>query len=378
MKIRKFITFFLASIITLLSIYPANVSAIGNFDTAEEITLSKTTVGTLLTKEDTSYYKFTTTNNDSFYNIELRNSEATDTIALYLCSDSDLTTEVYDVYANVASIGQDTRKLNRNHTYYIAVKNAYSFLGTATGKFKLTVTEIKDDVADDFKNSKFIPLNKKVPYNLDAKNDMDYFKFKTSSSDSFYNIELSNSEATDSIGMFLYTEADLTAGISNITANVAQSNSIVQKLMPNRTYYLIVQSPSNWYTPTGTYKINIKEIKDDAPDSFKKSKTLSLNKKNSYKINVDGDIDYFKFKPSNSGTYNITFTNKNCDGYIDAVIFNEDDVTQNIGLIQSTKATKNTSSYKLKANHTYYIAVNERHQYGYVSGEYSLTIKLKK
>jgi hypothetical protein len=378
MKIRKLIMCFLVLVITLLSIYPVNVSAFGSFDTAEEIALSKITVGTLLTKEDVSYYKFTTTDNDSFYKIELRNSEVTDTIAFFLYSDSDLTTEVYNVYANIASIGQDTRKLERNHTYYIAVKNAYSHIGNATGNFKLNVTEIKDDVSDDFKNSKYIPLNKKFTYNLNAKNDIDYFKFKTSSNDSFYNIELSNSGATDNIGMYLYSEADLTSGISDVTAYVAKAASIKQKLKPNTTYYIIVQRPSDWYAPIGTYKININEIKDDASDSFKKSKALSVNKKSTYKINVTGDIDYFKFKPTKSGIYSITFANKNCDGYIDAVIFSEDDITQNIGLIQSNKMSKNTSTYKLKANHTYYISVNAGYFYSNISGEYSLTIKLNK
>lgn len=377
MKIRKLVMFFLVVVVTLLSIYPVNASALENFDTAEEITLNKTTIGSLLTKEDVTYFKFTTTNNDSFYRIELRNSEATDDIAFYLYSDSDLTSEVYDVYANVASIGQDTRKLKRSHTYYIAVKNAYSF-STATGNFKLTVTEIKDDVPDDFINSKFISLNKKVTYNLDSKNDIDYFKFKTSSNDSFYNIELSNSGATDSIGMYLYTEADLTTGISDVTADIAKAASIEQKLKPNTTYYLIVQSPYNWYAPTGTYKINIKELKDDASDSFKKSMTLSLNKKITYKLNVVGDIDYFKYKPSKTGYYNITFANKSCNGYIDATIYYEDDVTQNIGLIQAREASKSASVYKLKANHTYYIAVDQSYRYDSITGEYSLTIKLKK
>ncbi len=330
----------------------------------------------MFTKDDLNYFKFTTSNNDSFYNIELRNTEATNTLGLYLYSDGDLTTQIYSVNANKASIGQDTRKLEANHTYYIIVKNPYSFYDT-TGNYKLTVKEIKDDVADDFNKSKLIPLNKKVSYNLEAGNDLDYFKFKTSTSDSFYNIELSNSGVTESIRLYLYTEDDLTTGIASIKSEIANANSIVQKLQPNHTYYLIVQRSYDWDYPTGTYKINIKEIKDDAPDSFKKSKSLSLDKKSTFKINVIGDIDYFKFKPSKSGTYNITFANQNCDGNIDAVIFYDDDVTQSIGVIQSKKATKNTTSYKLKANHIYYISVNQSYQYSSVVGKYSLIIKFK-
>jgi hypothetical protein len=284
---------------------------------------------------------------------------------MFLYSDSDLTTEVFNTYASKASIGQDTRKLIANHTYYIIVKNPYSFYDSI-GNFKLTVTEIKDDIPDNFENSKYVSLNKKSTYNLEAENDIDYFKFKTSARDSFYNIELSNSGATESIGLYLYDEADLTTGISDVTAYVAKATSIVKKLKPNKTYYLIIKRPSNWFNPTGIYKLNIKEIKDDASDTFKKSKALSVNKKNTFKINVAGDIDYFKFKPSKSGKYNITFANKNCDGNIEAIIYNEDDVTQTIGHIQSKKASKNTSAFKLKANHTYYIAVNTSYFYIYL------------
>ncbi len=376
-KKKSFIVFLIA-IITLLSINPVTASATGNFNAAEEVTLSKTYVGTLHTKDDINFYKFTTSKNDSFYKVELRNTEATDTVGLFLYSDSDLTTQIYGLKADQTSVEFDTRKLESNHTYYIVIENYYSFMN-ATGNYKLTVNEIKDDVADNFNKSKSIPLNKKVVYNLDASNDVDYFKFKTSSNDSYYNIELSNSGASNYVGLYLYEEDDLTTGISSIKANVAESNSIVQKLQPNRTYYLIVKSPYDWYYPIGTYKVNIKEIKDDAPESFKKSKQLSLNKKNTFKINVLGDIDYFKFKPTKSGNYNITFANKDCAGYIDAVLFKEDDVTQSIGLIRSTKASKNTTNFKLKANHTYYIAVNHQsYQYNNAVGEYTLTISYKK
>lgn len=365
--------------ITIFTLHPVNTFAATSFDTSDTITLNEEYMGTLATEKDINYYNFTTTGNDSFYKIELRNTEATDSIGLHLYSGNDVTTEVYNFVANKASVNQDTRKLEANHTYYIAVKNPYTYTGSPIGNYKLSVTEIKDDVPDFFNNSLTIPLNKKVTYNLDADKDSDYYKFKTSSNDSFYKIELANSEATDTIGLYLYSEDDVTTEVFEITASKANLSSKISKLEPNHTYYMVVKNPYEYYgNPKGAYKLNIKEIKDDAPDSFDNSIKLSLNKKSTYKLNVDGDIDYFKFKTSKKGTYTITLANKSCSNYVGATIYEENDVTQKIGTVSVNKASKDTQTFKLKANHTYYIAVAKNYDFYNVNGEYSLTIIMKK
>ncbi|WOO35822.1 hypothetical protein R2R35_18770 [Anaerocolumna sp. AGMB13020] len=356
------------------SLLTLRVSAADTFATAESLTLNKISEGTLYTEDYVSYYKFVTSDSDSYYKIELRNTEATENIALSLYSDNDLTTEVYSLSAGKSSVGESSRKLEPNHTYYILVKSQYSSIWLATGKYKLSVSEIKDDVADNFDKSKLIPLNKKVAYNLETEDDVDFFKFKTTTNDSFYKVEISNSGATDGIGIFLYSENDSTTGITDFIVPVAKSNSTVLKLKPNKTYYIAVKRSSSYYKPTGIYKIKIKEIKDDASDTFKKSKTLLFNKKNSFKINTDGDIDYFKFKPSKTGYYNITLAN-GCNDSINATIFNEDDITQNIGSISTIDGTKKTSKFKFKANHTYYISVQKSYSFRTVEGAYSLTLK---
>jgi hypothetical protein len=102
----------------------------------------------------------------------------------------------------------------------------------------------------------------------------------------------------------------------------------------------VVQADSFYNTSTGAYKLCVNEIKDDAPDTFKNCSKISLNRKNTYKLNVDGDVDYFKFKTSKSGTYTITLANKSGNDGIEAVFYSEADVTQNIGAITSYKAKK--------------------------------------
>lgn len=376
-KISKTVISIILTIITFITFIPTNVLAATSFSNADLISLNESYVGTLATEDDVNYYKFTTTGNDSLYKIELRNTEATDTVGLYLYSGDDVTTNVYYLRADVASVDNDVRKLEPNHTYYIAVKNPYKYIGSPTGNYKLSVTEIKDDVPDDFKNSKSIPINKKVAYTIDAVGDSDYFKFTTTGNNSFYKIELANSEGTDVLGAFLYSADDSTTKINEVTAYKASLDSITSKLEPKHTYYLIVKNPyENFYDTTGTYKLSIREIKDDAPDSFKKSIKLTLNKKSNFKLNVDGDIDYFKFKTSKKGAYTITLAN-GCDNDLSATIFKENDITQKIDIISAYKASKSFKTYKLKANHTYYIAVAKKYNFYSVTGKYSLTVKMK-
>lgn len=371
-KYGKALTSILLCMTILFTILPTNVFAADSFSTADALSLNELHSGTLETEDDVNYYKFTTSSNDSFYKVELRNTEVTEAINLTLYSGDDATTDIYDLRASVADANSDTRKLESNHTYYISVQKDYF---RCTGNYKLCVTEIKDDVPDAYSNSTSITLNKKKAYSLEAIGDADYFKFTTTSNNSYYQIELANTEATDAIGATLYYEDDVTTDELEISAYKASIGSKSVKLEPNHTYYIIVQTDSSYDRPTGGYKLCVNEIKDDASDTFKNCSKISLNRKNTYKLNVDGDVDYFKFKTSKSGTYTITLANKSGNDGIEAIVYSEADITQNIGSITSYKATKDSIKIKLRKNHTYYIGVAKSSSYSTVTGEYSLTIK---
>ncbi len=376
-KFEKTLISIILTIAILISIMPATIFAADSFSTASTLTLNEALSDTLENKSDVNYYKFTTSANDSFYKIELRNTEATDTISLILYSGDDATTDIYELTANVAGVDSDTRKLEQNRTYYIAVKNPYVYVGNPIGNYKLSVTEIKDDIADNFKNSQSLTLNKKVAYNLEADGDADYFKFTTTANNSYYKMELANSEVTDTVGAVLYSEDDSTTRMLDLTADKSSLDSKIIKLEKKHTYYLLVEKAYSYNSPIGMYKLSITEIKDDAPDSFNSSIKLSLNKKGTYKLNVDNDVDYFKFKTSKKGSYTITLANKSGNDSINAIIYSDDDATQNIATIKANKALKNSTTLKLKGSYTYYIAVAESYSYDSVTGSYSLTIKKK-
>ncbi|SHJ80534.1 hypothetical protein SAMN02745136_00926 [Anaerocolumna jejuensis DSM 15929] len=370
-KFEKAVTSLVTTMAILFSFLPTTVFAGDSFSAADTIALNVPCSGALETDDDVNYYKFTTSNNDSFYKVELRNSEVTDAINLILYSEDDATTDIFDLRASVATANSDTRKLEPNHTYYISVQKDYF---KCTGNYKLSVTEIKDDVPDNYSNSTSISLNKKKAYNLEALGDSDCLKFTTTSNDSYYKIELANTEATDTIGATLYYEDDVTTDVLDISAYKASIGSKTVKLEPKHTYYVVIQAPI-YDSPVGGYKLCVTEIKDDSSDTFKNCTKISLNKKSTYKLNVDGDVDYFKFKASKSGTYTITLANKSGNDGINAIIYSEADVTQSIGTITSYKAAKNTTQIKVKKNHTYYIGVAKSSSYSSVTGEYSLTIK---
>jgi len=370
-KFGKILTSIILAMTVLFSLQPTTALAADIFSKGDTLTLNESHLGTLETEDDVNYYKFTTSNNDSFYKVELRNTEVTEAINLTLYSGDDATTDIYALSASVADANSDTRKLEPNHTYYVSVQKDYF---RCTGNYKLSVTEIKDDVPDSYSNSTSITLNKKKAYNLEAVGDADYFKFTTTSNNSYYKIELANTEATDTISATLFYEDDITTDELKIAAFKASIGTEAVKLKPNHTYYLVIQTDSSYCNPTGDYKLCVTEIKDDASDTFKNCSKVSLNRKSTYKLNVDGDIDYFKFKTSKSGTYTITLANKSGNDDMNATIYSDADVTQNIGIITSYMATKNSSKIKLKKNHTYYIAVEKSSSYSSVMGAYSLTI----
>lgn len=371
-KFEKIFTSIIVIITLLFSFQPTIVFASDSISTAENLSLNNLSSGTLNTKEDVNYYKFTTSNNDSFYEIELRNTEVTEAITLKLYSSDDVTTDIAEIIAYKADANSDKIKLEPNHTYYILVQKVFF---SCTGNYKLGVTEIKDDVSDSYSNSTSISLNKKKAYSLEIVEDKDYFKFKTTSNNSFYKIDLANTNATDTIRANLYYEDDVTTDISEISAYKADIGSETVKLEPNHTYYIVIQKDSSLNNPVGGYKLCVTEIKDDSTDTFKNCTKISLNKKNTFKLNVDGDVDYLKFNTSNSSTYTITLANKTGNNDIDAIIYSEADITQKIGKITAYKATKNSIKIKLKKHHTYYISVANSYRYYFVTGAYSLTIK---
>lgn len=350
---------------------PVTALAGSDFNTANDIVLNQSYSGTLEIEDDVDYYKFTTSKNDSFYKIELRNTEVTGRIELNLYSGDDATTAVYDFGASIETADFDTRKLEPNHTYYISIQGNYS---KYMGNYKFSVTEIKDDVPDSYGNSTSLPLNKKAACSLEAVGDSDYFKFTTTSKDSYYKIELANTEASDTVTAILYYEDDVTTNKSEIKAYKASLGAKSIKLEPKHTYYIVVKG-SNYDNPQGAYKLSVTEIKDDAADTFKNSKKIALNKKHNYKLNVDGDIDYFKFKASKSGTYTITLANKNKDNSIYATIYSDADITQDMASVSAYNSQKNSIKIKVKKNHTYYIAVQKSYSFYSGTGSYSLIIK---
>ncbi|NLK72430.1 MAG: hypothetical protein GX285_05390, partial [Clostridiales bacterium] len=112
--IKKFgaiiISFFITIAIALSS-QPKTTYAGNNFSEANNLELNKLYSEALETEDDVNFYKFTTSNNDSFYKIELRNTEVSESISLTLYSEDDPTTNVYDLIVYKATAKTDTKKL---------------------------------------------------------------------------------------------------------------------------------------------------------------------------------------------------------------------------------------------------------------------------
>lgn len=228
---------------------------VDDFRECSSLILGKKYERNLEENSDVDYFKFKTTNQDSFYTIALSNLADGDMEAdLYSVDDSTGKVETISAYS--MQTGRYSTKLKKNYTYYVAVhSNKYS---TAIGKYKLSVTETKDDVGDTVNNSTKLTINTTKKGTLNAIDDIDVYTFKTESS-SAYNVKLANISSDSNMKISVYSGKDLTSdqyitSISYISKSEASSKSV--SLKKNSTYYVIIEG-----NDIGNYKITITDIK---------------------------------------------------------------------------------------------------------------------
>lgn len=109
-------------------------------------------------------------------------------------------------------------------------------------------------------------------------------------------------------------------------------------------------------------------ITDDFSDTFTGAHTISLHSQISGKIDVSGDLDFFKFTPTTSGTY-IIYTTGSTD--TKGVLYNSSQSQLIANDDASISGTNFAIKYNLTAGSTYYISVGA---YSTRTGPYTLVI----
>lgn len=325
---------------------------------AAEIQLGKTYNCSFEASFDADYFKLTTTNNNSYYQFDLSRLTDTDDVMLFICRENNSTVD----YISARDSKSIILKLEPNSIYYLHAEQRFSY---GPADYKLTVTEILDDHNDDIRKATSIELSKEINGTFETSYDQDYVQFKTTKNNSFYKIEMTNQSQNDTYEVALYNEDY--SWIENFTVGQSGRGSKIFNLDPNKTYYL---KTNKYFQENGSskYKLSVKEIKDDASDTFDKSSKLTLNTTSSYALQASQDVDYLSFK-TNSGTttYNITVSNSSSEGF-NVNLYDSDNI--HVGSMRVNGNSKNSMKYTLKKNKTYYLKVSD----GVENAKYKVTV----
>lgn len=326
--------------------------------TAAEIQLGKSYECSFETSFDKDYFKFTTTENNSYYKFDLVNLTGKDWVKLEICREDNSQVELMTAGETSSII----LKLDPGSVYYL---HAYLYFGRGEEDYKFSITEVIDDHNDDILKATSIDLSKELDCTFETSYDKDYFQFKTTKNNSFYKIEIANQSQDERYVTTLYNEDY--SSIEHFLVDQSNRGYQLYKLEPNKTYYL---GANKYFEREGSskYKLSVKEVKDDAYDTFEESSKLTLNKTSSYTLQAPQDVDFLSFK-TNSGTttYNISVKNSSNDRF-NVHLYDADNIL--VGNMQVDKNSENSLKYTLKKNKTYYLKVSE----GSEKANYKVTV----
>ncbi len=250
-------------------------------------------VSTLSFANEKDWFKFTTLNDDAYYNISLIN---------YSCPTGGngtwaLNWNLFDTNMQNLSTGSNDNnrevvfnlKLEKNTTYYLQ-----AFMGrNATdgiGNYRILITYKYDEVANDKKYASELSLNKVNISSMDGTGDVDWFKFTTNPVDTKYTITGINYDCASgwnagfSVNYTIYDENMQTLGSGANSYN--DTVKLDLELEKNTTYYIKVMMGVNVSDSIGNYEITITPVGEHiSPTKNLSSIYVSSSvKKTEYKI----------------------------------------------------------------------------------------------
>lgn len=328
----------------------------------------------------TKYFKFTTTSNSSYYTLHL-NVRGDHDLRFKVYSDEYVTKLVKEGSCSERSTNDiDLRKLEKNHTYYVEIYNGYGYSSVSSIPFAVGIMERKDAVGDDGFSATAIALNKEVRSKLECGKDYDYFSFKTTKADTFYDVVIGNFGTDSEVHIDVYKDKFSSNSVKeNFYVDKKSRGSVsLGKLDKNTTYYVCVRA--EYYSADiidNSYSIRIKSKKDDVTDYLSKAKQLKIAKTEKKAIQDFSDVDYYKFKTLNKKLdYTIKVKNTGTTELY-AYVYKDKEETQKIGQAYANQGEALTINLdSLGKNKTYYVRIAPR-QWSKVYGNYSISVTPK-
>ncbi|HEY9058969.1 MAG TPA: hypothetical protein VIO64_00465 [Pseudobacteroides sp.] len=200
----------------------------------------------------------------------------------------------YDEEGKVLSRYSDYLKayyMEKDHTYYISVATGYN-MPLIFNYYILLKGPIEDDYGNTKAAAREIGLNENVQGSVNYNNDIDYFSFRSTINGMYYMD--SSTVGRDSFNVYNEDGEKFTI--------ITNGSNDYFALEEDTIYYIAVTS---LYSKSN-YSFSIKlSSTDDYGDSMKTAKEIQSGSQIKGFADILCDIDYFCFKPSESGTYYI-------------------------------------------------------------------------
>lgn len=306
-----------------------------------------------LAAKDKVYYQITTDSSRGYYSITCHNNgnESLD-INLYNGPGADYS-KIIDSSVWSYRNNTYTKYLNPNTTYYLEVT---SYNGT-TGFVYLN--KIADDYGNTFAEATPISFGQMVEGQIEVSglNETDFFRFTTDNSNSYYEIT-GYGTGNESVELKLYEGPDSSYAHQDMSVSSGSSRAMARKLEKNYTYYICV---SNYWNDATRYKVKVSKIPDDASDDFAGAVKLSDGKYKSGKIEIDGDVDFYRFKTAKKTTaYQLDLKNTSTIAEHFTLYTRNDIASANskVNNYYLYGGEQTTIWLNLSKNHTYYLKVD--------------------
>lgn len=275
----------------------------------------------------------------------------------------NVTFEVYDedyvkVKNSSKTLSQNSRnvfsaKLEENSRYYVLAytKNVSS---VAPGIVSIQVDMVNDDCGDTFNTANYLEVGQSHTGNINGCEDVDIYSFKTSDTDTYYDMQLTNVDCASTMSFTLYDAQG--AKIYTSKSTRAQKNGFYLKLEKNAMYYLEVKSTSTTCSE-GQYVIDITASEDNEGNSMITAYELFF-KGAAYNgmLQDKSDIDFFKYNTKASGKNNIMITNKSQSDKMTYSILKKNGDKIKTGSIAAGK--RETITIDVSKNQYYYVSVS--------------------
>ena len=307
-----------------------------------------------LAAKDKVYYQITTDGSRGYYSITCHNNGRNDLdINLYSEPGTDYS-KIIDSYVRSDSNNTYTKYLNPNTTYYLEVT---SYNGTSGFVY---LNKIADDYGNTFAEATPISFGQMVEGQIEVSglSETDFFRFTTDNSNSYYEIA-GYGTGSETAELKLYEGPDSSYAHQDMWVGSGSSNAMARKLEKNHTYYICMSG--NYWGNATRYKVKVSKIPDDASDDFAGAVKLSDGKYKSGKIEIDGDVDFYRFKTAKKTTaYQLDLKNTSTITEHFTLYTRNDIASANskVNNYYLYGGEQTTIWLNLSKNHTYYLKVD--------------------